>query len=355
MENKNAKAPKKAKISLVELSILCEQFALILRAGLPLHDGVEAMADNYQNTRYAANFERLNQCVTETGSLYKGMKSAEAFPDYLVEMTGIGEKTGELQTVMEQMAEYYEREAKIRRAIQNAVTYPLLLIVMMAVLIVVLIVQVLPIFEGVMRNMGIGVDSTSGRWMDVGIGVGKGVLIATGIVIVVVFVLALLLKSNGSHPIKDFIFRLIAPIRNLNNMLHASRFAANMAMMLKSGYPLDESLELISGIITDKVICLRINKCRQCMQEGMSFSEAMDQIGLFEKLHCRMIKVGFQAGQIDRVMSKLAVIYEEKMDNAINRMVSVIEPSLVALMSVIIGAILLSVMLPLLSVMGSLV
>lgn len=355
MENKNAKTPKKAKISLAELSILCEEFALILRAGLPLQDGVEAMADNYQNTRYAAHFERLNQCVLETGSLYNGLKSAEVFPDYLVEMTGIGEKTGELQTVMEQMAEYYEREAKIRRAIQNAVTYPLLLIVMMAVLIVVLIVQVMPIFEGVMRSMGIGIGSASGRWMDVGIGVGKGVLIATGILIVIVFVLALLLKSNRSHRMKDLIFRRIAPIRNMSNLLHASRFAANMAMMLKSGYPLDESLELISGIITDKVICLRVKECRQCMQEGMSFPEAIEQIGLFEKLHCRMIKVGFQAGQIDRVMSKLAVIYEEKMDNAINNIVSIIEPSLVALMSVIIGAILLSVMLPLLNVMGSLV
>ena len=353
MENTQKTSRKQAKLTMEELSILCEQIALILRAGLPLHDGVEALADNYQNTSFADSFSLLSKEVLETGSLYMGMKNTNAFPEYMVEMTGIGEKTGELQRVMEQLAAYYEREAKIKRAIQNAITYPLLLIIMMAALITVLIVQVLPIFEDVMRSMGVGMDSSSGTWMNVGIGLGKGVLIATGVLIVLALILMLLLRGNRNSAIRNFLFRVIGPLQQMNNKLYASRFAANMAMMLNSGYPLDESLELISGIITDSQVRDKIEKCREYMQQGMSFPEAMEQIGIFEKLHSRMIKVGFQAGQTDVVMSKLAAIYEEEMDDAISRIVSIIEPSLVALMSVIIGAILLSVMLPLLSVMGS--
>ncbi len=351
MDTMNA-MPKKARLSLEELSILCEQIALILRAGLPLHDGMEALCDNYKTTRYEENFSALYQSVLASGSLYESMKTANIFPDYLIEMTGIGEKTGEMQGVMEQMAEYYEREAKIRKAIQNAVTYPLILIVMMVVLIAVLIVQVLPIFEQVLRSMGIGMDSSSGAWMNVGLGLGKGVLVVTGALIVLALAFIVVLKFNKNTSAKNFVFRMIAPLQRLNNKLYASRFAANMAMMLKSGYPLDESLELIRGIISDEGVNQKIDKCRECMQQGMSFPEAVEQIGLFEKLHCRMIRVGFQAGQTDVVMSKLAEIYEEEMDDAINRVVSIIEPSLVALMSVIIGAILLAVMLPLLSIMG---
>jgi len=346
---------KKAKLTMDELSVLCEQIAMILRAGLPLHDGVEALSDNYQNTRYAESFTQLSQNVLDTGSLYQGLKATGAFPDYLVEMTGIGEKTGELQNVMEQLAAYYAREAKIRRAIQNAVTYPLLLIAMMAVLITVLIVQVLPIFEGVMKNMGIGMDSSSGTWMDVGIGIGKGVLIVTGIIIVLALAFILLLKSGRGGSVRNLAFRIISPLRLMNNKLFACRFATNMAMMLNSGYPLDESLELVSGIVSEEAVRDKIETCRIRMRDGLSFPEAVEQTGLFERLHCRMIKVGFQSGQTDRVMGKLAAIYEEEMDDAINRIVSIIEPSLVALMSVIIGAILLSVMLPLLSVMGSFV
>ena len=353
MENTTVQPRKKATLTLEELSILCEQLALILRAGLPLHDGVEALADNYRGTSYEESFEELSNQVLETGSLYTGLKNSGAFPDYMVEMTGIGEKTGELQSVMEQMAAYYERESKIRRAIQNAITYPLLLIAMMSVLITVLIVQVLPIFEEVMRGMGIGAQAASGTWMSVGVGIGKAVLMGTGVLIVVALILILLMRGKSNSPVRKFLFRTIKPLQKLNDKLYASRFAANMAMMLNSGYPLDESLELINTIINDEEIHEKVDKCREYMAEGESFPDAVEKIGIFEKLHSRMIKVGFQAGQTDRVMSKLAVIYEEEMDNSINRLVSIIEPSLVALMSVIIGAILLSVMLPLLSVMGS--
>ncbi len=347
------KIPKASRLSLEELSVLCEQIALILRSGLPLHDGIEALSGDYRETRHADAFNALFQKVLESGSLFEGMKSAGVFPDYMVEMTGIGEKTGELQRVMEQLSAYYEREAKIRRAIQNAITYPLLLVAMMAVLIVVLLVQVLPIFESVMRGMGIGMDSSAGTWMNVGIGLGKAVLIGTGVVIVLALVLMLLMRGNRNNGVKNFVFHLFAPLQRLNSKLYASRFAANMSMMLNSGFPLDESLELIENIITDDSIKAKIVKCRQEMQAGASFPEAIEGTGLFEKLHCRMIRVGFQAGQTDRVMAKLADIYEEEMDDAINRVVAIIEPSLVALMSIIIGAILLSVMLPLLSVMGS--
>lgn len=351
-QDRKIKKGKSALLTLDELSVLCEQIALILRSGLPLHDGVEALCDDYQQTRYANAFATLNEMVLESGSLHTGLKTAEIFPDYMVEMAGIGEKTGELQQVMEQLSAYYDREAKIRRAIQNAITYPLILVVMMAVLITVLIVQVLPIFEDVMRSMGITMDSASGTWMNIGIGVGKTVLYATGFVLIMVLIIIMLLKSNLGSATKNWIFRIFSPLRKLNEKLYASRFAANMAMMLKSGFPLDESMELIAGVINDETIRHQVQVCRQYMEEGMPFPEAVEKIGIFEKLHCRMIRVGFQAGQTDRVMEKLANIYEEEMDDAISRVVAIIEPSLVALMSIIIGAILLSVMLPLLSVMG---
>ena len=343
---------KKAKLSMDELSVICEQLALILRAGLPLHDGVEALADPYQDTRYAESFAALSRTVVETGSLYTGMQQAGVFPPYLMEMTGIGEKTGELQKVMEQMAAYYEREAKIKRAIGNAITYPLLLIVMMAGLITVLIVQVLPVLEDVMRGMGLGMESSG--WMNIGANLGKGILIVTGVLIVIALVLVLIMKNSANSAARQWIFRVISPLRRMNSKLYASRFAANMGMMLGNGYPLDESLGLIHGIITDEDVRGRVEQCREGMQEGMSFPDAVVYIGLFEKLHCRMIKVGFQAGQTERVMNKLAGIYEEEMDDAIQRIVSIIEPSLVALMSIIIGAILLSVMIPLIGILTAL-
>ena len=343
---------QRGKLDANELSILCEQISLILRSGLPLHDGIEALCANYRDTRYAQRFEALNQAVLESGSLYEGIAAAGIFPKYMTEMTQIGERTGELDKVMSELSLYYERESKIKHAIQSAITYPIILIAMMAVLITVLIVRVLPIFEDVFRNMGISMDSASGTWISVGVNVGKIVLILSGVLIVLVLLFIVVLQSSKGSAAKSFIFRIFSPLQRMNSKLSASRFASAMSMMLKSGFPLDESLELISGIINDEEIARKVDECRANMQTGMTFPDAVEKLGLFEPLHCRMIRVGFQAGQIDSVMAKLASIYEDEVDDAISRAVSIIEPSLVALMSIIIGAILLAVMLPLLSLMS---
>ena len=112
-------------------------------------------------------------------------------------------------------------------------------------------------------------------------------------------------------------------------------------------------MELIENLFTNKRLRERVSQCRQKMDEGVAFPEAVGDTGIFEPLHCRMISVGFRAGQTDRVMSKLAALYDEEVNTQIGHLVSIIEPSLVALMSIIIGAILMSVMLPLLSIMSS--
>jgi type IV pilus assembly protein PilC len=120
MGNRQQDPTRMARLSADELSILCEQIALIVRSGLPLHDGVEALCDNYRNTRYAARFQKLRDAVLATGSLYRGLVDAGIFPSYLREMANIGERTGELDTVMSGLALYYQREAKLRRAVVNA-------------------------------------------------------------------------------------------------------------------------------------------------------------------------------------------------------------------------------------------
>lgn len=350
MTARQATQPRAARLEADELSILCEQISLILRSGLPLHDGVEALCENYRHTRLADRFEALNQTVLSTGSLYHGIVEAGIFPKYMSEMANIGERTGELDTVMNGLSLYYQREAKIRRAIVNAVTYPLILIAMMAALIAILVTRVLPIFEDVFRSLGI--DTASNPWISAGVGIGKVVLLVAGALIIIMLLVLLLMRADRSGHVRAFVYRHIAPMRRIQDQISASRFTSVMAMMLKSGFPLDESLALVGGVVSNAEVARRVEQCRASMQAGMAFPDAVEALGMFETLHCRMIRVGFQAGQTDQVMKKLAEIYEDKVDNAITRAVSLIEPSLVALMSVIIGAILLAVMLPLLSLMG---
>ncbi len=341
---------RKLRLSNEELSILCEQVALVLRAGLPIHDGVEALSENYKGSRYEAGFNTLTTTVIETGSLTTAFKEAGMFPDYLISMTEIGEKTGELDSVMEELSLYYDREAANKRSIKSALFYPLLLIVMMALIIGVLVTQVLPIFENVYGSFDAG---NSAGWMNVAVNFGKIALIVAGVILVLVLLLLVVLKLDQSQKVLQWLQNAIPPLRRLEQKISASRFASTLGMMLRSGFPLEESMELIENLFTNKRLKQRVTLCRQKMEEGQSFPDAIGETGIFDALHCRMISVGFRAGQTDRVMAKLANVYDEEVNTQIGHLVSIIEPSLVAFMSIIIGAILLSVMLPLLSIMSS--
>ncbi len=335
-----------------EVSMFCEQVGLILSSGVALYDGIEALCNNYQQTAFAESFARINRGVQETGSLYEALKRTKAFPPYMVEMVRIGEQTGKLDQVMMSLSAYYLRESKTRRAILNAVIYPLGLLCMMAVVILVLVVKVLPIFAQVYRGLGSELSRGAVTVMDVGMNIGIGVLIAVAALIVLLLIIVLLLRTKLRQQVIQFVCVIFPPLKRIYRCMAASRFAANMSMMLSSGYPLEQSLPLIEAVFDDPGAKRKIGVCIDQMGEGKTFPEAIAKADLFDKLHNKMIQIGFLSGQTDAVMHTLAGLYDEEMDSSISRLVALIEPVMVALLTVVIGGILLSVMLPLVSIMA---
>jgi type IV pilus assembly protein PilC len=139
----------------------------------------------------------------------------------------------------------------------------------------------------------------------------------------------------------------------MSERIAAGRFAANRGMMLKSGSPLQEALRLIEGVMDETGARAKVQRCGEEMLEGKTFPDAVAGVRMFENLHNKMIQIGFMTGQTETVMEKLAGIYQERNEQDIAHLVSMIEPTLVVLLSVIIGAILLSVMLPMISIISS--
>lgn len=353
MAQKQARRLKKVRVSAEELSVICQQIAMILRAGLPLYDGIDALSGNYRGTSLAYRFRLLRKSVLETGSLYRGLSSAGMFPDYMAEMALIGERSGELDTVMDNLAQYYQREAYIRRSIHTAVAYPFIIIAMMTVLIAVLVTSVLPVFEDVFSGMGI--NALQNPWISAGVNAGKIILIVSCVFIILSLLALLMIRMNQTGRFRRFLLTIFPPLRNLEEQMHAGRFASVLAMLLRDGFPMDESLRLIGRIVQPGIIADKIAACLYNVENHMAFAEAIEKMHLFKPLHMRMIHVGVQAGQTEAVMAKIAEIYENEADEKLAHLVSIIEPTLVAVMTVVIGAILLAVLLPLLSLMRAMV
>ena len=138
-------AGTKQGLTPMELSSFCSEVALMLGAGMALYSGMEALEKTYENDPHAQLYQAISSGVVETGSLHDALEATHAFPRYMVEMCGIGEQTGHLEEVMQGLSVYYERESRIRQAVRSAVTYPLVLAVMMVLILLVLIAVGLPL------------------------------------------------------------------------------------------------------------------------------------------------------------------------------------------------------------------
>ena len=190
-------ASKDHGLTPIELSSFCSEIALMLGAGMPLYAGMEALEKTYEDDAHAALYRGVSETLTQTGSLRDALESAHAFPTYLVEMCGVGERTGHLEDVMRGLSVYYERESRIRQAVRSAVTYPLVLAVMMVLILLVLILKVMPVFRTVLGSMGVTMTETGSVMMSVGTALGWVVL-----ALVLVFVLAALTcyAVEGAYP-----------------------------------------------------------------------------------------------------------------------------------------------------------
>ena len=346
---------KKGRImSSEELSSFCDQIALMLSSGMTLRDGIEMLAEDEMKDKVKVHpYTNLYKVVDETGSLYVAMReNEEDWSSYMLEMVDIGEQTGRLEDIMLNLSTYYQREGRIRSAAVSAITYPLVLGVMLVIIIGILLWRVLPVFRRVLESLG--VDSSSGGvLMQVGTFAGWAVLILIGLLVLFGIVIAILLKTKARNKTLKFLKNLFPPVRKLTEKLSASRVAGILGLMMSSGFPIENALQMAPAALADQESKERVAFIEQEMKKGETFSDALSNSGLFADFYNRMLKVGAASGHEPQVMSKIAENYELQVEDGLDHLISIVEPTLVALLSIVIGAILLSVMLPMAGVLSA--
>ncbi|MBQ1310763.1 MAG: type II secretion system F family protein [Blautia sp.] len=344
---------KKQKVDSAEVSSFCGQVDLILESGIPLYDGMETVAQSSKDSPYADLYQSVYKELNETGSLYEALKKDDSWPVYMTELTGIGEQTGQLEYVMTGLSDYYERESRIRSAIVNAVTYPLVLGVMLVLIVLIMVWKVLPVFQRVLNSMGMDLNATGKALINAGSVVGWVILVVVGIVVLLVLAGVIMLQGSKRENILEFLRKMFPPIRKLDWKLNASRVASVLSIMLSSGFPTLEAFRILPSVLSDQVMTERVKEIHKKLEDGEGLADAISSAKIFSGLDERMIRIGTATGREEKVMGKIASMYEEQVEEGIAQLVAIIEPTLIALLSIVIGAILLSVMFPMIGILSN--
>jgi type IV pilus assembly protein PilC len=340
-------------LSSSELSGFCAQMAMILKAGVSAREGLLILRDDARDGAARALLARMFELSEQGLAFCEVLRQSGAFPKYLADMAEIGEQSGRLDEVLESLTDYYAREQNISASVRGAVTYPLIMLVMMMLVIAVLSIQVLPVFAQVFSQLGAQVSVFAQGVLRLGgrLGTVSAALVAA--LAVVSAALAILQRSAAGRRALTRFFAVFWPTRRLSAKIALGRFAGAMSLMLSSGMDADRSLEMAGRLVDNPVVTRRIADSRRRIDEGGSFAEAVAQSGVFSGVSARMISVGFRTGSVDLVMKKLADRCEEEIDAELSALVGIVEPTLVSILSVAVGMILLSVMLPLMGIMST--
>lgn len=348
------KKKEKGVLAPAAVSEVCLQLAFILESGMVLEDGVGALADESEKDGLQPVCQALCAGLNETGSLCEAMRRSAAFPAYAVEMAGVGETTGRLEAVLRGLADYYEREARMREAITDATVYPIALGAMLVVIVLVMLCKVLPVFRRVLGGMGVGAADAGGALITLGAWLGWIVMALVGLAVLAALGCALALRTQARERVLRLLRRVFPQLRRIEAERSAARAALALSRMLSSGFGPEEAAATAASVLEDGAAAARMKDMRQALEEGEAFSDALERSGLFQPRQMRMIRAGAQAGRGAQVLEKLAADYEEAAESEIARIVSIIEPTLIALLSIVVGGILLSVMLPMARMLTSL-
>lgn len=336
---------KKRQLSNLEIATFCEQLAMIVNAGLPTYEGIAILMDDAPDEDTRAILAAIYEPLELGGSFHSALKDSGVFPKYVVDMVEIGEMSGKLDHVLSALHTYYEREESIRAGIRHAVTYPLIMMIIMVAIILVLITKVLPIFNQIYSELGAGLTGFALAMMNFSNFLNKYLF-----VVILLLALAILCATLLYH---SDVGKILFQERNLGQSIAASRFANCMSLALHSGLDTTQGLELALKLVDNPHMEERIRRCKDFCETGKSFSESMMAAGIFDKLYASMLSIGIKTGCMDSIMERIATEYEERTNDKIAHFIATLEPTLIIILSVIIGLVLIAFLLPLIGIMSS--
>ena len=333
----------------------CEQMGLILKEGLPASEGIMMMKeDAKEETEIRTLYAEMYEMLEETGSLYLTLEEMSVFPDYMMQMVKIGEQTGNLDEVMTSLSVNYEREEQLMQDMKSAVTYPVIMLGMMLVILFVMLVKVLPVFNQVYEQLGSTMTGFASLLLKIGVGMQEHSEVLLVLLLLAALVLAWVFCTKKGQQLFHKISRRILGGEKIASLIGIGRFSSGMSMALRSGLDYEEAFSLVSDLmVEDEKMKDKIMTCQTRVAEGASLAKAAVQLHILNGMNGRLLQIAERTGDTAETLEKIARQTDEEITAWIQDLVAVLEPTLVAILSVLVGGILLSVLIPLMGILSS--
>ncbi|MFC1594480.1 type II secretion system F family protein [Candidatus Omnitrophota bacterium] len=335
------------KVTSDELVVFSRQLATMVDAGIPLIQSLDALQDQMKSGEFKRVLSSLRDDI-ETGSSLSASfaKYPHAFDHLYINMVKAGESSGMLNVVLERLADYLEKTMSLKRKIRSAMIYPSIVISFAVIITGVLMIKVVPTFESIFDMLQgqlpiptqilIAISNLFRKWF----------LYMVGVVILVSVGASRYYRTENGKLRIDALKLRVPVMGPLFSKVAISRFSRTLATLIQSGVPILGSLEIVATTTGNKVIENAVDKVRANVREGESIAAPLIRSGVFPAMVTRMISVGEQTGELEKMLAKISDFYDEQVDVAVAGLASMIEPMIIAFLGVVVGGIVIALFLP---------
>lgn len=336
------------RVKPADIALFTRQLATMMRAGVPLVQSFEIVADGMDNPAMKNLIIRIRDDVSAGNSFsYAIQQHPQQFDDLFCNLVDAGEQSGALETMLDRLATYKEKSEALKGKIKSAMNYPIAVVVVAMIVSGILLVKVVPQFQKIFASFGAQLPQFTqmvvnlSNWMQ-----AYWWMIVMGLVAVVVGYRE---ARKRSKAVRDTQEKLMLKLPILGDILDKScvaRFARTLSTTFAAGVPLVDALDSVSGAAGNVVYREAIQKIKDEVSSGIQLNYSMKQANVFPNMVIQMVAIGEESGALDGMLDKAASYYEEMVDNAVEGLTSLMEPLIMSFLGVVVGGLVIAMYLP---------
>ncbi len=336
------------KIVTKDIAIFSRQLATMMQSGVPLVQSIDIAGRGHANSNMQDLLMSLKGDVEAGGTLTEALaKHPLQFNELYVNLVGAGEQSGNLENMLNEIADYQEKTEALKSKIKSALFYPTAVIVVAAIIVTILMIFVIPAFSEMFANFGADLPALTQMVVNMSEFFVSKWYIMFGIVVAVV--IGFSQGKRRSKKFAHFLDRVSLKIPVIGDILEKSaiaRFSRTLSTMFSAGTPLVEAMDSVAGACGNILFYDATLKMRDEVSTGTQLQEAMKDSELFPNMVIQMVAIGEESGSVDHMLAKVADWYEQEVDDAVASLTSLLEPIIMAFLGVVIGGLVIAMYLP---------
>jgi type IV pilus assembly protein PilC len=343
------------KVPVKDTAVFFRQFSVMIDAGLPLVQCLEILAANQENQTFQKCLTGVRQSVEGGATLSNSMRQyPKIFDDLTTNMIEAGEAGGILDTILQRLATYVEKAVKLKSAVKSALIYPVSVISIACLVVGCLLKFVVPIFANMFSSMGVDLPLPTKIVIGLSNFVGRFWWLMFAAIIVIFVGIRYIRKDPKGRYMFDKMLLNLPVLGGVLRKIAVARFTRTLGTLITSGVPILEGLSITARTSGNAVLEDALMKVRKAVEEGRTIVDPLKESGVFPNMVTQMIGVGEATGAMDAMLQKIADFYEDEVDAATKDMLTLLEPIMIGFLGVAVGGIVISLYMPLFSMIAKL-